>query len=216
VSVTLCLSACAAFTPRAEGQTRMQAVERLYSSAAYEDALAALDTVDVAGDGERIESAEYRILCLLGMGERERAEAAIEKLVTSHPDYRPSPARFSPGRQEQFNAIRRQVLVRIFEASAEEATMPRISLIGELMGRHFNDVTRVADVYQPHPVLEGIETMRWLPTGSGLQTVYFVTGAKVNIHGRWLLKANVLTRLTDTGLKARFTPSIALDYAREF
>ena len=110
VSVTLCLSACAAFTPRAEGQTHMQAVERLYSSAAYEDALAALDTVDVAGDGERIESAEYRILCLLGMGERERAEAAIEKLVMSHPDYRPSPARFSPGRQEQFNAIRRQVL----------------------------------------------------------------------------------------------------------
>jgi hypothetical protein len=39
----------------------------LYSSAAYEEALAALDSVDVAGDGERIESAEYRILCLLGM-----------------------------------------------------------------------------------------------------------------------------------------------------
>ena len=96
------------------------------------------------------------------------------------------------------------------------AATPRISLIGELMGRHFNDLTRVEDVYQPHPVLAGIETMRWLPTGGGLQTVYFVTGAKVNIHGRWLLKANVLTRLTDTGLKARFTPSIALDYAREF
>jgi hypothetical protein len=137
VSVTLCLSACAAFTPRAEGQTHMQAVERLYSSAPYEDALAALDTVDVAGDGERIESVDYRILCLLGMGERERAEAVIE-------------------------------------------------------------------------------TMRWLPTGGGLQTVYFVTGAKVNIHGRWLLKANVLTRLTDTGLQAKFTPSIALDDAREF
>jgi tetratricopeptide (TPR) repeat protein len=121
VRVTLCLSVCAAFTSRAEGQTPLQAVERLYSSAAYEDALAALDTVDVASDGERIESAEYRILCLLGMGERERAEAAIEELVTSHPHYRPSPARFSPSRQEQFNRIRRQVLVRIFEASAEEA-----------------------------------------------------------------------------------------------
>jgi hypothetical protein len=96
------------------------------------------------------------------------------------------------------------------------AATPRISVIGELMGRRFNDLTRVADVYQPHPVLAGIETMRWLPTGGGLQTVYLVTGAKVNIHGRWLLKANVLTRLTDTGLRAKFTPSIALDYAREF
>jgi hypothetical protein len=41
------------------------------------------------------------------------------------------------------------------------------------MGRRFNDLTRVEDVYQPHPVLA-------------------------------------------TGLKAKFTPSIALDYAREF
>ncbi len=96
------------------------------------------------------------------------------------------------------------------------AATPRLSLVGELMGRRFNDLTRVSDVYQPHPVLEGVETMRWLPTGGGLQTVYLGTGAKLNVYGRWLLKANVLTRLTDTGLRARFTPSIALDYAREF
>ena len=35
------------------------------------------------------------------------------------------------------------------------AATPRISLIGELMGRHFDDLTRVSDVYQPHPVLDG-------------------------------------------------------------
>ena len=96
------------------------------------------------------------------------------------------------------------------------AATPRVSVIGELMGRHYTDLTRVSDVYQPHPVLAGIETMRWLPTGGGLHTVYLVTGAKVNIYGRWLLKGNVLTRLTDTGLRAKFMPSIALDYAREF
>jgi hypothetical protein len=93
---------------------------------------------------------------------------------------------------------------------------PRLSLIGELVGRRFSNLTRVSDVYQPHPVLAGIETMRWLPTGGGLQTVYLVTGGKLNLYGRWLLKASVLTRLTDTGLRARYTPSIALDYAREF
>jgi hypothetical protein len=71
-------------------------------------------------------------------------------------------------------------------------------------------------VYQPHPVLAGIDTMRWLPSGGGLQTVYLVTGGKVNLYGRWLLKLNVLTRLTDTGLRARYTPSIAIDYARVF
>jgi len=96
------------------------------------------------------------------------------------------------------------------------AATPKISVIGELIGRRFSDLTRVADVYQPHPVLAGIETMRWLPTGGGLQTVYLATGVKVNLVGRWLLNANVLTRLTDTGLRAKYTPSIAFDYAREF
>jgi hypothetical protein len=96
------------------------------------------------------------------------------------------------------------------------AATPRLTLVGELMGRRFSDLTKVADVYQPHPVLEGIETMRWLPTGGGLHTVYLGTGAKLNVYGRWLLKVNVLTRLTETGLRAKYTPSIAFDYAREF
>ena len=96
------------------------------------------------------------------------------------------------------------------------AATPKVSLVGELMGRRLSNLTRVSDVYQPHPVLANIETMRWLPTGGGLHTLYLATGAKVNVYGRWLLKANVLTRLTETGLRARFTPAIALDYAREF
>jgi hypothetical protein len=96
------------------------------------------------------------------------------------------------------------------------AAAPRINLIGELIGRRFSDLTRVADVYQPHPVLAGVETMRWLPTGGGLHVGYLVTGTKVNLTQTWLLKAGILTRLTDTGLRARYTPSIAIDYAKEF
>ena len=93
---------------------------------------------------------------------------------------------------------------------------PRLSLVGELIGRRFSKLTRVQAVYQPHPVLAGIETMRWLPTGGGLYTSYLSTGGKLNLYGSVLVKANVLTRLTDTGLRAKFMPSIAVDYAREF
>jgi hypothetical protein len=93
---------------------------------------------------------------------------------------------------------------------------PRVSLIGELIGRRFSNLTSVEDVYQPHPVLAGVETMRWLPTGGGLHNAYLVTGAKVNLTGSWLLKGSLLTRLTDAGLRARVTPSIAVDYAMEF
>ncbi len=96
------------------------------------------------------------------------------------------------------------------------AASPKLSLVGELMGRRLTGLNRLSDVYQPHPVIAGVETMRWLPTEGGVHTAYLVTGGKFNIQGSWLLNASVLTRLTDTGLRARFTPSIAIDYAREF
>ena len=96
------------------------------------------------------------------------------------------------------------------------AATPRVSVVGELIGRRLSGLNRLSDVYQPHPVIAGVETMRWLPTEGGVHTTYLVTGAKFNVYKSWLVNASVLTRLTDTGLRARFTPSIALDYAREF
>ncbi len=92
----------------------------------------------------------------------------------------------------------------------------RVTLVGELLGRRLTSLHRVVDVYQPHPVLAGVETMRWLPEPTGVSITYLVTGAKWNLGGSWLLNANVLTRLTDAGLKARFTPTLALDYGFGF
>jgi len=92
----------------------------------------------------------------------------------------------------------------------------RVTLIGELLGRRLSGLYRVSDVYQPHPVVAGVETMRWLPEEAGVTTHYLVTGAKWNVGGSWLLNASLLTRLTDTGLKARFTPTLALDYGLGF
>ncbi len=92
----------------------------------------------------------------------------------------------------------------------------RLSLVGEVMGRHLSELNRVADIYQPHPVLEGIETMRWLPAETGVHIVYVATGFKWNVTGGWLLNVQVLTRVTDAGLRAQFTPSVALDYGFGF
>lgn len=96
------------------------------------------------------------------------------------------------------------------------AVTPRFSAIGEVIGRRLSNLNTVADVYQPHPVLAGIETMRWLPDENGVQTAFVVTGVKWNVGGNWLLNANLVTRLSDAGLRARFTPSIAIDRAIEF
>lgn len=120
--LTLCFVVCGLSVAYVDGQTRMQAVEQLYLSASYEEALAALDTLEVERNEDRLASAEYRILCLMGMGDLERANAAIEAMVVSYPNYSPNPTRFSPSRRQQFNAVRQAVLGRVFEASAAEAT----------------------------------------------------------------------------------------------
>ncbi|MGH9204505.1 MAG: hypothetical protein ACRD2A_25025, partial [Vicinamibacterales bacterium] len=92
----------------------------------------------------------------------------------------------------------------------------QLSLVGELIGRRLSDLHRVSDVYSPHPVVAGVETMRWLPTDAGVHTVFLVTGLKWNVGGTTLLNFQVLSRLTDAGLKARFTPTLAVDYAFGF
>ena len=69
-------------------------------------------------------------------------------------------------------------------------------------------------MYQPHPVLAGIETMRWLPDQTGVRSAFLVTGVKWNVFSNWLLNTHVLTRLTD--LRARYMPSLSFDYSLGF
>ena len=100
-------------------------------------------------------------------------------------------------------------------AATTFAATPKLTVIGELMGRHLSDLSRVSDVYQPHPVTAGVETMRWLPSELGIHTMFVVTGAKWNLMGSWLLNGNLLIRMTDTGLSAKVTPSLSIDYGFE-
>jgi hypothetical protein len=71
------------------------------------------------------------------------------------------------------------------------------------------------DVYQPHPVLQGVETMRWLPADRGVHALFVVTGAKWNVARSWLVNANLLMRATDAGLRDAVTPGISIDYTFE-
>jgi TonB family protein len=104
---------------RAQGQ--LLAVEKLYTAASYEKALAVLDELELVGGVDILQSAEYRILCLLALEQFERAQVAIENLVVQQPRYRPDPLRFSPRRQEQFETVRRRVLPRIIQTKYAEA-----------------------------------------------------------------------------------------------
>jgi hypothetical protein len=92
------------------------------------------------------------------------------------------------------------------------AAAPRVTIVGEVMGRWLSQLGYVKDVYQPHPLQPGVETMRWLTAEQGVNTTLLVTGAKWNIARSWLLNSNLLIRVTDGGLRARVTPAISLDY----
>src|SRR5439155_24206153 len=65
-----------------------------------------------------------------------------------------------------------------WSAATGYAATPRVTVIGELVGRWLSDLTRVSAVYQPYPVDPNVETMRWLPTELGVSTMFVVTGVK--------------------------------------
>jgi hypothetical protein len=100
-------------------------------------------------------------------------------------------------------------------AATTFAATSRLTLVGEVIGRRLTNLNTVSAVYEPHPVLAGVDTMRWLPDASGVKTMFIVAGAKWNLARSFLLNTNLLFRTTDNGLTARVTPSVSFDYAFE-
>jgi hypothetical protein len=106
LAIILTVVALTAATPSLRAQpSRLQSIDRvkqLYESAAYDEALAALDSLgstdttapDRAGAGKA--ELEYRALCLLALDRTLEADQVIEQLVGQDPVYRPIPDDTSP------------------------------------------------------------------------------------------------------------------------
>jgi len=92
------------------------------------------------------------------------------------------------------------------------AVTPRASVVGELFGRRLDARARIGEVTAPHPLSAGVVTTRLLPRSMDAATLMAVTGFKWNISTTWVVTANVLMPLSDTGLTARVTPAISVDY----
>ena len=90
----------------------LSAARDLYASAAYEEALAALNRVRAAGappaDAFAVE--QYRVFCLLALGRGTEAQSAIESLVAANPLYQPSSSDVSPRVRTAFSDVRRRLL----------------------------------------------------------------------------------------------------------
>jgi TonB family protein len=86
----------------------------LYASAAYEEALAALNRARAAGvnPADALAVEETRAFCLLALGRAAEAQVAIEALVAADPLYRPA-ADLSPRVRSAFSEVRRRLLPAI-------------------------------------------------------------------------------------------------------
>ena len=108
-----------------------------------------------------------------------------------------------------FGGIGREVS---YGAAVAVAASPRMTVIGEVLARRIAGIQRITAVAAPHPRLRGVETTRLMPAGEHQTSSFAVAGVKWNVGSTWLLHANVLMPLSDSGLTATFTPTIALDY----
>jgi TonB family protein len=117
------LAACLVLFPaalHARDETLARAKD-LYLAAAYDEALAVLDSLQAPAAGSAAEIAQYRIFCLLALERREDAKKAIEAVVATDPFYRPSDAQTSPRIRNVFQEIRKGVLPSVVQRAYADA-----------------------------------------------------------------------------------------------
>src|SRR5262249_53481264 len=91
----------AAALPAADQDALIRA-KALYTSAAYDEALALLDGPDAIAGPDAIEAKQYRAFCLLALGRADDARKVIQEIVEADPSFQPSDAQMSPRLQGAF------------------------------------------------------------------------------------------------------------------
>jgi hypothetical protein len=107
---------------RLDAEQSVAAARELYASAAYDEALTALNAL---GEGRPTEEQQviglYRVLCLVALGRAAEADAALETLITQHPLYRPALDDLSPRMRSTFTDARKRLLPNVVQQRYAEA-----------------------------------------------------------------------------------------------
>ena len=100
-----------------------------------------------------------------------------------------------------------------YGAAVTVAAAPRLTVVGELFGRRYDGLGRLTSTTLPHPRLAGVATTRLTGVEETTDRLLLIGGIKWNVTGAWLLTANVLRPLTNSGLNAGWVPTVAVDYS---
>lgn len=90
---------------------------------------------------------------------------------------------------------------------------PRLTFVGEIVGRRLTSGSRLTHIAEPHPLLAGIETIRLIGVPQPTARAVLVVGFRWNVASKWLVSTNLLRPLTTTGLNARWVTNVTLDYS---
>src|SRR3954447_14538891 len=114
-ALTILLAMSAAGASAQDGD--LSSARDLYASAAYDDALVALNRLRSAdhraSQSRAIE--QYRAFCLLALGRAADAEQAIEAVVAAEPSFQPGETDASPRIRLAFTSVRRRMLPSIIQ-----------------------------------------------------------------------------------------------------
>lgn len=93
------------------------------------------------------------------------------------------------------------------------AASPRVTISGELMIDRLESLHGLEPQISVHPSIAGVETTRLAARSTTGMRALAVAGLKWNLHGPWLMGAQVFWPLTDRGLTAGAAPVLALERA---
>jgi TonB family protein len=113
-------------------------VRELYALASYEEALSRLDAVGTSVNPGR--AAQYRALCLLGLGRTADAERTLEQLVMDHPGYSMPEDEVSPRLASMYKQTRQRLLPAAARARYAQAKTMFDQQQFEEAARGFRDV----------------------------------------------------------------------------
>ena len=93
----------------------LERAKELYRSAAYDEALSALEDLAAGEQVDAIEVQQYRVLCLVALDRKDDAYKAMAVLVTADPSYAMSEAEASPRVRTMFTEVRRELLPAVVQ-----------------------------------------------------------------------------------------------------
>ncbi len=101
----------------------------------------------------------------------------------------------------------------ILSGAMAVAIHPRATFTTEIMRRHITELRSFELGIAPHPSVNGVDTLRLVAGSETGGVMAATTGIKWNVTDTVVLSGQILWTLSDRGLTAPATPTVALEYS---